>query len=152
MPTRKEILQTKINTDLATATSITAAEHRGVESAIMNAAIPVNRGWFTGLDVQGTPIGTNLSFGGDVTAAVIVNTAVYSAISVYFATSMITANYIVKIYIESIARDGDWQSNNASILFPVFRVIDSNNAWIYIKEIQGIQNLKFHVEAVSLDY
>ena len=152
MPTRKEILQTKINTDLATGTTITAAEHRGVESAIMNAAIPTNRGWFSGLDVQGTVIGTNLNIGGDITSATVINTAIHSTISVFFATSMITANYIVKIYIESIPTNNQQISDNASILFPVFTVIDSNNVWIYIKDIQGVQNLKFHVEAVSLDY
>ena len=48
MPTRKELLQTKIDTNLESGTNITAVEHRDVESSIMNAAIPSNRGFFTG--------------------------------------------------------------------------------------------------------
>jgi len=149
MPTRKEILQTKINTDLATATSITAAEHRGVESAIMDAAIPANRGFFTGLDAEGTPVGTNLSYGGDITAALVINQANFSTISVYFATSMLNTNYIVKTYIQSIGSD---TSADAAIFCPVFRVIDANNFWISLKDEAGTQNLRVHLEVVSLDY
>ena len=151
MPTRKEILQTKINTDLATATSITAAEHRGVESAIMNAAIPVNRGWFTGLDANGTTVGTNLTCGGDVTSAVILTITDYSSVSVYFATSMINTNYIVKIHVQSLNTTDPHL--DAACFNPVFRIIDATNVYINIKEfVQGIQNLRFHLEVVSLDY
>ena len=149
MPTRKEILQTKINTDLATATSITAAEHRGVETAIINASVPVNRGWFTGLDVEGTSVGTNLTCGGDITSATVTNQANVSTVSVYFATSMITANYIVKIYVQSV---GSEITADAACFCPVFRVIDASNFWISIKEEGGTQNLRFHLEIVSLDY
>jgi hypothetical protein len=150
MPTRKEILQTKINTDLATGTSITATEHRGVESAIMNAAIPANRGFFTGLDVTGTAVGTNLTCGGDITAAVVLTVNDYSTVSVYFATSMINTNYIVKICIQS---QGINAAADAAILYPTFRAIDATNAYISIREPFGTgQNLKFHLEIVSLDY
>ena len=150
MPTRKEILQTKINTDLATGKSIRALEHRGVESAIMNAAIPVNRGWFSGLDVVGTAVGTNLTCGGDITVALVLTTADYSTISVYFATSMINTNYIVRICIQSI---GSNAAADAAILYPTFKPIDATNAYISIREPFGTgQNLKFHLEVVSLDY
>jgi hypothetical protein len=149
MPTRKEILQTKIDTDLATATSITATEHRGVESAIMNAAIPANRGFFTGLDVQGTPVGTNLSVGGDITAAVVISQENFSGISVYFATSMITTNYIVRIHVQSAGSD---QESDTSIFCPTFRVISPTNIYINIREQGGFQNLRVHLEVVSLDY
>ena len=150
MPTRKEILQTKINTDLATGTSITAAEHRGVESAIMNAAIPANRGFFTGLDVSGTAQGTTLTCGGDITSATVsVLTSTYSTISVTFATSMINTNYIVKIFIEGLGVD----ASDSAILYPTFRIINATNTYITIREPFGTgQNLKFHLEVVSLDY
>ena len=151
MPTRKEILQTKINTDLATGTSITAAEHRGIEFAITNATIPVNRGWFTALDVNGTAIGTNLTCGGDVTLAVIVNTANYSSVSVYFATSMINTNYIVKIHVQSLNTTDPHL--DAACFNPVFRIIDATNVHINIKEfVSGTQNVRIHLETFSLDY
>jgi len=149
MPTRKEILQTKIDTDLATGTSITAAEHRGVESAIMNAAIPANRGWFTGLDVEATPVGTNLTRGGDIASATVTNQVNVSIVSVYFTTSMINTNYIVKIHVQSAGSD---ISADAAIFCPTFRIIDASNVWISIKDEAGTQNLRFHLEAVSLDY
>ncbi len=150
MPTRKEILQTKINTDLATGTSITAAEHRGVESAIMNAAIPANRGWFTGLDVQGASVGTSLDRGGDITSATIITVTDYSTISVFFDTPMLNTNYMVKTHIES---KGENPFYDAAILYPIFKVITANNVYISIREpFTSIQNLKFHLEVVSLDY
>lgn len=150
MPTRKEILQTKINTDLATATSITAAEHRGVESAIMNAAIPVNRGWFSGLNINDTIVGTYLPVGGDITQALVTRQIDISIISVYF-TSMITNNYIVKAYIESTGSDPNLDAGGAC---PTFKVISPTNAHIAIKEVGevGEQNIKIHLEVVSLDY
>jgi hypothetical protein len=151
MPTRKEILQTKINTDLATATSITAAEHRGVESAIMNAAIPVNRGWFSGLNINDTIIGTNLPVSGDITVTLVLRQVDVSIVSVYFATSMITNNYIVKAYIESTGSDPNLDAGGAC---PTFKVISPTNAHIAIKEVGevGAQNIKIHLEVVSLDY
>lgn len=151
MPTRKEILQTKIDTNLATGTNITAIEHRDVETSIMNATIPVNRGWFTGLDANGTTVGTNLTCGGDVTSAVIVNTSDYSSVSVYFATSMINTNYIVKIHVQSLNTTDPHL--DAACSNPVFRIIDATNVYINIKELTGgTQNLRFHLETFSLDY
>ena len=150
MPTRKEILQTKINDDLATGTSITAAEHRGVESAIMNAAIPVNRGWFSGLNINDTIVGTYLPVSGDINIALVIRQIDISIISVYF-TSMITNNYIVKAYIESTGSDPNLDAGGAC---PTFKVISPTNAHIAIKEVGevGAQNIKIHLEVVSLDY
>ena len=150
MPTRKELLQIKINTDLASGTNITAAKHRDVESSIMNAAIPANRGYFTGLDVNGTPVGTYLSVGGDITQAVVLRQVDVSVVSVYF-TSMINTNYIVKIHVQSTGAD---QNLDAGGGCPTFRAVSATNAYIGIKELgeQGTQNLRFHLEVVSLDY
>jgi hypothetical protein len=151
MPTRKELLQTKINTNLESGTSITAIEHRDVESSIMNATIPANRGWFTGLDVGGTPVGTNLVCGGDITAAVVINTVDVSIVSVTFATSMINTNYMVRTHVQSTGAD---QNLDAGGGCPTFRAISSTNAYIGIKELgeEGAQNLRVHLEVVSLDY
>jgi hypothetical protein len=150
MPTRKQQLQTKINTNLETGTNITAIRHRDVESSIMNAAIPVNRGWFTGLDVQGASVGTNLDCSGDITSAILITVVDYSTINVFFAESMLNTNYMIRIHIES---QGVNPFNDAAILYPIFKVITANNAYISIREpFTSIQNLKFHLEVVSLDY
>ena len=145
MATRKEILQAKIDTDLATGTSITAIEHRGVESAIMNASIPVNRGFFTGLDVQGST--GSLTVGGDISSAV-ASVPSDSKVLVTFATSMINTNYFIRINIQSM---GDANADN-DIYCPVFKILTATTAEIYIREISGAQNLRFHLEAISLDY
>jgi hypothetical protein len=150
MPTRKELLQTKIDTNLESGTNITAVEHRDVESSIMNAAIPSNRGWFSVLDIQTTPIGTVLNRSGDIISATVINQVNVSVVSVYLATSMISNNYMVKIYIEGIGLDMNLDS---TILCPTFRVISPTNLYINIKEFQTVvQGLKFHLEVVSLDY
>jgi len=147
MPTRKELLQTKINTNLESGTSITAIEHRDVESSIMNAAIPSNRGWFTGLEVGGTT--GPLTVGGDVLSAVAYLSS-GSYVTVTFATSMINTNYFIRISIQSLGADA---ANDDLILCPVFRVISATTAEIWIRETASVgQNLRFHLEVVSLDY
>ena len=147
MPTRKEILQTKINTDLATGTSITAAEHRGVESAIMNATIPVNRGGFYLGDVQ-TNTGS-LSVFGDIISANAVNDFA-SIITVNFATSMNDNNYMIKIFAESMGTD---VYRDVAIFCPIFKIINSSSAKIIFKEpYNESQNIKVHLEVVSLNY
>jgi len=147
MPTRKEILQTKINTDLATGTSITAAEHRGVESAIMNAAIPANRGGFVLGNVIG-PTG-DLSRYGDLTYAN-ATTNNGTCITVSFATDMLNTNYIIKIYIQGEGTNG---YDDAWLLCPIFKILSSTTAEIWIREpSNSTQTIKFHLEVVSLDY
>ena len=145
MPTRKELLQTKIDTDLATGTSITATEHRGVESAIMNASIPVNRGFFTGLDLLSTT--GSLTVGGDIASAV-ASIPSDSKILVTFTTSMIDTNYFIRISVQSM---GDGNLDN-DIYHPVFKILTATTAEIWIKEFGGAQDLRFHLEAISLNY
>ena len=146
MPTRKELLQTKIDTDLATGTSITATEHRGVESAIMNASLPVNRGFFTGLDIGGTT--GSLTVGGDITSA-IATVSSGSYITVTFATSMIDTNYFIRTSLQSM---GTTTIDDLAFC-PVFKVLTATTAEIWIRESTGgAQNLRFHLEAISLNY
>lgn len=146
MPTRKETLQIKIDTNLASGTSITAIEHRDVESSIMNASIAINRGWFTGFDVGGA--GT-LVVSGDVVSAISTIPTTDTKVTVTFATSMIDTNYFIKIYVQSM---GDGNLDN-EIYCPVFKILSATTAEIWFKEIGGlIQNLKVHLEAFSLNY
>ena len=150
MPTRKELLQTKIDTNLASGTSITAVEHRDVESSIMNAAIPANRGWFSGLNVLDTPVGTGLVCGLDITSAVVASTINFSSVLVSFTTPMPNLNYIVKIYIQSTGNDVNIA---AGIGCPVFRINSVDSVYIDIKEIiGGDSTITVHLEVVSLDY
>ena len=147
MPTRKEILQTKINTDLATGTSITAAEHRDVESSIMNATIPVNRGGFFLGNVIGTE-GDLVKYGDLTYANATTNNG--TAITVHFTTSMITTNYVIKIYIQGTGTNG---YDDAWVLCPIFKILSPTVAEIWVREpSNSTQSLKFHLEVVSLDY
>ena len=145
MPTRKEILQTKINTDLATGTNITAAEHRGVESAIMNATIPVNRGGFYLGNVQSAT--GSLSVFGDIISANAVNNFA-SIITVNFA-SMNDNNYMIKIFAESMGT----MYQDVAVFCPMFKIINNSSANIIFKEpYNEVQNIKVHLEVVSLNY
>ena len=146
MPTRKEILQTKINTDLATGTSITASEHRGVESAIINASVPVNRGGFFLGNIQS--VTGALSIFGDITSANAANDFA-SIVTINFATSMNDNNYMIKIFPESM---GTMYQDVAS-LCPMFKIINSSSAYIIFKEpYNETQSIKVHLEIVSLNY
>ena len=99
--------------------------------------------------MSGTPVGTYLPVSGDITTALVIRKDDLSVISVYFATSMMNTNYIVKIYIQGT---GSEITADSAIFCPVFRVQDANNFWISIAEEGGGQNLKVHLEVVSLDY
>ena len=149
MPTRKQQLQTLIDTNLESGTSITAAEHRSVETSIINAAIPANRGWFSGIDVLGSGPGY-LTCSGDITSAYVTSIGGLTSIDVYIQTSMENTNYMVKIYPESQATDYFY---DASVLTPIFKITTQQRFLILIREADGgIQNIKFHLEVVSLDY
>ena len=149
MPTRKQQLQTLIDINLESGTSITAAEHRSVETSIMIAAIPSNRGWFSGIDVLNSGPGY-LTCSGDITSAYVTSTGGLTSIDVYIQTSMENTNYMVKIYPESQAEEYYY---DAAVLSPVFRIITQERFLVVIREADpGFQNLKFHLEVVSLDY
>jgi len=147
MPTRKQLLQTKIDTNLESGTSITAAEHRDVETSIMNAAIPVNRGGFFLGNVIG-PTGDLEKYGDLTYANATTNNG--TCITVHFTTSMITTNYVIKIYMQGSGTNG---YDDAWVLCPIFKILSTTVAEIWIREpSNSTQSLRFHLEVVSLDY
>jgi len=136
-------LTTKINTDLATGTSITAAEHRGVEQAIVDSLAPYNRGTITVGEIPIT-VKTYTS-SGDISSAVC--STVATGILCTMTNAMPSTNYLVRLHIESlgsIATDG--------ILFPpVFSIVSTTQFRFTVIEYSNSQNIKIHVETVSLD-
>jgi hypothetical protein len=136
-------LTTKINTDLATGTSITAAEHRGVEQAIVDSLAPYNRGTIT---VGEIPITVKTyARSGDISSAVC--STVATGILCTMDNAMPSTNYLVRLHIESlgsIATDG--------ILFPpVFSIVSTTQFRFTVIEYGSSQNIKIHVEVISLD-
>ena len=150
MPTRKQQLQTLIDTNLESGTNITAAEHRSVETSIMNAAVPANRGWCSGVDINGSGPGF-LICSGDIDSAYVTSIGNLTTIDVIMKTPMGNTNYMVKINLESQATDYFY---DASLLVPVFKIITQERFYILNRELPagGLQNIKFHLEVVSLDY
>ena len=136
-------LTTKINTDLATGTSITASEHRGVEQAIVDSLAPYNRGTIT---VGEIPITVKTyTRSGDISSAVC--STVATGILCTMANAMPSTNYLVRLHIESLgtlASDG--------VLFPpVFSIVSTTQFRFTVIEYSGSQNIKMHVEVISLD-
>lgn len=138
---------TLINTKLASASNITATEHREVETAILNYAQTQNNyvGYMTGVNLP-VPDGTSLAVSGDIASAV--GTA-SSGVLVTLTTPMPSTNYYVRFYVESLGS----YSDDKEIYCPSFKKL-STTQFYYIQEEPGAgptQNLRIHVEVISLD-
>lgn len=136
-------LTNKINTDLATGISITAAKHRGVEQAIVNSSIPYNRGF---LAIGNLPIPTSgtITASGDITAI-----GTTSGVLCTMANAMPSTNYLVKIYIQGFVGNLNADSRVAS---PIFAILSTTQFYFYILETSGTsQNIRVWFEVISLD-
>jgi hypothetical protein len=138
---------TLINTNLASATNITAEEHREVETALLDYAQTQNNyvGYMTGVNLP-VPNGTSLAVSGDIASAV--GTA-GSGVLVTLTTPMLTSNYYVRFYIESLGS----YSQDKEIYCPSFKKVSASQFY-YIQEESGsgiTQDLRVHVEVISLD-
>lgn len=145
--TALETLNNLIEANLATGTSITALELREVLKPMASSTLPLNRGFImganssTGLDVYST--GTRYR-SGDITSAV----ASTRSILCTMANTMPSINYLVKIYIQSLGSDG----LDSRITCPSFKVVSTSQFNIVIDEVtSGVQQLKIHLEVISLD-
>lgn len=121
-------------------------EHFAIVAGI--GADPVkNRGWFSGLDVNGS-LG-NLPVNGDVVSAIATDGGSNNSIvTVNLDNPMDNTNYIVKHWIQgqsaSLATDND-------ICSPVFKPISTSQFQIIFREVSSdVQNLKVHLEVVQL--
>lgn len=150
-----------IASNLADNSAILAVKHRAVENELINYSegistqlealstaflktLPKNVGWISGYN-YGTA--TTLTFGGNVTNAVLANVA-EGIISVTVLNAMPSMNYLVKGYIESMG--GITEDNTAAAV--VFKKISTSQFQISAGETQPEdQNLKIHLEVISLD-
>ena len=139
-------LTTKINTDLATGTSITASEHRGVEQAIVDSLAPYNRGT---ISLGNLPITvTTYTRSGDISAAVCSDLT--TGILCTMDNAMPSTNYLVRLYIESLGVM--WQ--DVQVYNTGFKVVSTTQFRFHIYEIGTViytQNIKINVEVISLD-
>ena len=137
-------LTTKINTDLATGTSITALEHRGVEQAIVDSLAPYNRGTIL---LGNLPITvTTYTTSGDISSAVCSSTS--TGILCTMNNAMPNTNYLVRLHVQSLGTI----SSDAQIMCPVFATESTTQFRFHIYEIGTYtQNIKINVEVISLD-
>lgn len=137
---------TLINTNLASASNITATEHREVETALLDYAQTQNNyvGYMTGVNL---PIadGASVAVSGDIATAV---GATNNRVLVTLTTPMPTTNYYVRFYVESLGVS----NQDAQVACPMFQKV-STTQFYYIQAETGnaTQDLKIHVEVISLD-
>jgi len=109
-----------------------------------------NVGWFSGLDVAGTPSGTSLPVSGNITAAVTFTSGTMvseSFILVTMQNAMSNTNYFVRMHPESQATLN--LDNDVTGL--VFKPISTTQFQIAIKEtVGGVNSIKLHLEVVQL--
>jgi len=137
---------TLINTNLASATNITAEEHREVETALLDYAQTQNNyvGYMTGVNIP-VADGASLAVSGDIATAV--GTA-SSGVLVTLTTPMPTDNYYVRFYVESLGV----ASSDSQVACPMFKKISTTQFYyIQVQTNPAAQDLKVHVEVISLD-
>tara|TARA_B100000953_G_C18034140_1_gene423821 strand:- start:4962 stop:6026 length:1065 start_codon:yes stop_codon:yes gene_type:complete len=107
-----------------------------------------NVGNFSGLDVGGNSIGTNLTSVGDIVSAVVEEAdGGYSLVRVTLQNSMAT-NYYVNMSIESLSGSN---RNDLQLKAPMFRRIDATSFHFQIDEASSnLQNLRIHIEAINI--
>lgn len=144
-------LTTLINTNLNTGTSITAAEHRAVEQAIVDSCKPYNAGYFTLGDAAPTGSTGTLTVSGALSATASVLSANTSKIVVVFntATPMPNTNYYVRLFVQGLSAT---PNQDSAISTPIFANQTTTQFEVYIKDnITTTQNIRIYFEAIPLD-
>ena len=138
-------LTTKINTDLATGTSITASEHRGVEQAIVDYLAPYNVGY---VNLGNIPIiVTTYSGGGDLVGGTAVCSSVATGVLCTIPNAMPNLDYLVRFHIQSLGTISD--DSNTGI--PVFSIVSTTQFRLSISEYSGTaQNIRVWFETIRL--
>jgi len=135
-----------INTNLASASNITAAEHREVEIALLNYGKAQNNyvGYITGVDLP-VANGSSLTVNGGITSAV--GTA-SNGVLITLTTSMPSMNYYVRSFVESLGT----YTADTEIRRESFKKISTTQFYYIQSETNAqAQNLKIHFEVISLD-
>ena len=144
-------LTTLINTNLNTGTSITAAEHRAVEIAIVDSCKPYNAGYFTLGDAAPTGSTGNLTVSGALSATASVLSANTSKIVVVFntATPMPNTNYYVRLFVQGLSLN---LNQDSAISTPIFANQTTTQFEVYVKDnVTTTQNIRIYFEAIPLD-
>lgn len=145
-------LTTLINTNLSNNTSITAAEHRAVEIAIVDSCKPYNAGYFTLGDAAPTGATGNLTVSGALSAtASIYSGGNASKIVVVFntATPMPNTNYYVRLFVQGLSAT---PNQDAGVSTPIFANQTTTQFEVYIRDnITITQNIRIYFEAIPLD-
>jgi len=135
-----------INTNLASASNITAAEHREVEIALLNYGKTQNNyvGYITGVNLP-VADGASLTVSGRITSAV--GTA-SNGILITITDAMPSTNYYIRSYIESLGT----YTTDSEIRRESFKKISTTQFYYIQSETNSqTQNLKVHLEVISLD-
>jgi len=141
-------IQELIDTNLASASGITAAEHREVVTELLNlikSTIPKNIGWFSGLNVG--MASETLASSAHITNAVVTSSGGdYSVIRCTMANAMSNLNYVVKLELES--QTGFAQ--DTTTLNIVFKPITTTTFDVALRENGSTtQSLKVHIEVIQ---
>jgi hypothetical protein len=103
--------------------------------------LPIRRGYLTGINLPVTS-GTVTS-SGDISIA----TGTGSGILVTLSTAMPSTNYKVRFDVESLGG-----ANDDQVLCPSFRKVSTTQFYLIVSEPGNFtQNLRFHIEVISLD-
>jgi len=135
-----------INTNLASASNITAAEHREVEIALLNYGKTQNNyvGYITGVNLP-VADGASLTVSGRITSAV--GTA-SNGILITITDAMPSTNYYIRSYIESL---GTYTADTEIRRESFHKVSTTEFYYIQSETNSQTQNLKIHFEVISLD-
>lgn len=145
-------IQTLIDTNLATGSSITALKHREVESALLNfmkdlaTSFPLNVGSVTVGDIGVGSVGFIYLTSGNVVSAVLSARTKQGNVILVTIPNAYSGDYKVDTTIESL---GTLELDN-DIHPMVFKKNNSNSFFLYIEDSPGFQNIKIHFETKSI--
>ena len=135
-----------INTNLASSSNITAAEHREVEIALLDYGKTLKNyvGYITGVNLP-VPDGTSLTVSGNITSAV--GTA-SSGVLITLTDAMPSTNYYVRSFVESL---GTYTADTEIRRESFHKVSTTQFYYIQSETNSQTQNLRIHFEVISLD-
>lgn len=154
----------RINDPTNSAPYIASGSQAGVMSISQfnkfnNYPVPVNIGYFSGVDIGSGTVGTTYTPNGNCVSATL--TVVYtpyftvssvtvgggSVINVVMANAMANVNYKVRFYIESTGT----LNFDSGAMYPTFEVVSTTVFNVAIRELAGAtQSLKIHFEAIQI--
>lgn len=110
----------------------------------------INVGSFSGIQVDGDPIGTFFSVTGDIASAEkTANQGQTDFITVTFDNAMANTNYLVRTFLKSVSSGTHFEDTH--MLSPVFRVLSTTSFIIGLRESGNVaQNLTVIFEVVQL--